>query len=406
MDSEIAQLYKNLSIADEDGAIHEMSEEAQRDGVVDVNHCLVGKVLSGKKVNREAFKGLIEHLWNQFRTVEIESVGENILMFFFSNQEDRNRIWQRGPWYFDKSLIALEKLTSMREISLLGFNKVELWVQIHDVLIMCMNKKIAKWLAEQIGEMVEIPTESKECWEFCYACGKIGHVIKECLDVEARTEALTGMTTKFGSWMRAPFMDKRKIRTPPKSDGNSSEKISPVEGMSEMVKEGFNQQEPGLFDSQQRSFVRTEAVIRKRKMKMGAVLENLTQLNRSGPILTSESMKAQMESGISGCQSSNDLSCQNLVCDIIIDTTTYHLEIPETISSPKLKTSRKWKRSAREEQSNLLVGRKETGSLSGKRKEVHNLLEKSRVVTKGKISGPSVEVVNLAELEIQTYREL
>ncbi|KAK2658112.1 hypothetical protein Ddye_011164 [Dipteronia dyeriana] len=97
MESDIAKLYVNLSITDEDGSILELSEEAQRDRVEDVNHCLVGKVLSRKKVNREAFKVLIEQLWSPFGNVETELVGENTFMFYFNNQLDRDRIRQRGP---------------------------------------------------------------------------------------------------------------------------------------------------------------------------------------------------------------------------------------------------------------------------------------------------------------------
>ncbi|TXG56665.1 hypothetical protein EZV62_017978 [Acer yangbiense] len=208
---------------------------------INVNHCLVGKVLSGKRVNREAFKSLIEQLWSLFGAVETELVGVNTFMFYFNNQVDRDRIWQRGPWYFEKSLIALEKPTGAGNISFLGFNKVELWVQISDVPIMCMNRRTAKWLAEHIGVVIDIPSGSKECWgrymrvkvqidilkplkqwlrltfdksdnivvvglkyerlpKFCYAYGKIRHGIKECFDIEARTEALEGKLTKFGLW--------------------------------------------------------------------------------------------------------------------------------------------------------------------------------------------------------------
>ncbi|TXG72489.1 hypothetical protein EZV62_001068 [Acer yangbiense] len=163
VDSEIAKLHENLSLADEDGAVHEMVEDAQLDGVADVNHCLVGKVLLGKRVNREAFRALIDQLWSPFGAVSTELVGENIFMFYFNNQVDKDRIWQRGPWYFEKSLIALEKTTGTGNISLLGFNKVELWVQIHDVPIMCMNRRSVKWMAEQIGEVIDIPSDSKEC---------------------------------------------------------------------------------------------------------------------------------------------------------------------------------------------------------------------------------------------------
>ncbi|TXG51751.1 hypothetical protein EZV62_024275 [Acer yangbiense] len=78
--AKIAQLYENLSLVDEDGVVHKISEEFIQDGVEDVDRCLVGKVLSGKKVNREAFKGLIEQIWSPFGHVEVELVEENTFM--------------------------------------------------------------------------------------------------------------------------------------------------------------------------------------------------------------------------------------------------------------------------------------------------------------------------------------
>ncbi|KAK2657778.1 hypothetical protein Ddye_010830 [Dipteronia dyeriana] len=77
---------------------------------------------------------------------------------------ERNRFWQRGPWHFGKSLIVLEKPEGSSDVSKLGFIKVEFWVQIHNIPIMCMNQRTAKWLAEQVGGVIEIPSESRECW--------------------------------------------------------------------------------------------------------------------------------------------------------------------------------------------------------------------------------------------------
>ncbi|TXG57139.1 hypothetical protein EZV62_018452 [Acer yangbiense] len=222
-DSEIAKLYEKLSIADEDSAIYEMAEEDQLEGVAEVDICLVGKIISGKKANREAFKNLIEKLWSQFGRVEIESVGVNIFVFHFNNQEERNRIWNRGPWYFDNSLIALEKPEGMGNISNLKFNKVEMWIQIHDVPIMCMNRKAAKWMANQIGwlklkldksnNIVMVSLKYERLPEFCYVCGRIGHGSKDCSDEEAKNGALMSDSSKYGSWMRAYIPDKQKLRS-------------------------------------------------------------------------------------------------------------------------------------------------------------------------------------------------
>ncbi|TXG60171.1 hypothetical protein EZV62_014744 [Acer yangbiense] len=434
MDSDIAKLYENLSLADEDVGIHEMSEEVQRDGVADVNHCLVGKVLSGKKVNIEAFKGLIEQLWNQFGVVEIESLGDNIFMFHFNNPEDRNRIWQRGLWYFDKSLIALEKPRSLGEISLLGFNKVELWVQIHDVPIMCMNRRTAKWLAEQLGGVIEIPTESKECWgkfmrvkvlieiskplkrwlrlkldksdnivlvglkyerlpEFCYACGKIGHVIKDCLDAEARSLALTGTTTKFGSWMRAQFVDRRKVRVVSKSEGSFSDKDRSAKGIRELINEDLHNLEAGLLSSQQNDSANLEAV--SRLGKVGASVENLIPFVGPGSILgndvwvegpteSSVGEKVQLVSNslvpISNCL----VGGADTDGGVIFNTPMVHSELAEIIVSPKMKCSKKWKRSARAGLIHPGVEGKGLGTPMGKRKVVLNPLEESKNLKKVK----------------------
>ncbi|TXG69315.1 hypothetical protein EZV62_004250 [Acer yangbiense] len=240
--NEIAKLCENLSIKDEDGEIHMASEDVGRIGTEDVNHCLVGKVLSGKRVNREAFK---------------------------------------GPWHFDKCLLVLEKPEGAGEISKLKFNKAEFWVQIHDIPIMCMNRRMAKWLAEQIGEVIEIPTESRECWgkflrvkvqiditrplkrwlrlsldnsgnivvvglkyerlpEFCYACGRLGHGVNECSDLEAKKEAMEGSTPRFGSWMRALSSEKSKEKSSSQVSGGSSVRDKSLGSSHESAKNGVN----------------------------------------------------------------------------------------------------------------------------------------------------------------------
>ncbi|TXG67122.1 hypothetical protein EZV62_008397 [Acer yangbiense] len=121
-----SDLYENLSLVEEDGAVLEISEEETVDGAKDVDCCLVGKVLSGKKVNREAFRSLIEQIWSPFGQVEVELVADNTFMFYFIKQEDRNRVWQRGPWHFEKSLIMLEKPKRTGNYSQLDFNKADL----------------------------------------------------------------------------------------------------------------------------------------------------------------------------------------------------------------------------------------------------------------------------------------
>ncbi|TXG60558.1 hypothetical protein EZV62_015131 [Acer yangbiense] len=161
-------------------------------------------------------------------------------MFYFNNPEDRNHIWHRGPWHFDRSLIVLEKPEGTGNISQLSFNKVEFWVQIHDIPIMCMNRRTAKWLAEQIGKLdtleniVVVGLKYERLPKFCYACGRVGHGINECTDVEAKKEAIEGPMTKFGSWLRVSSIEKVKFKSPSQSSGGLSVKERSLDDLREL----------------------------------------------------------------------------------------------------------------------------------------------------------------------------
>ena len=88
--------------------------------------CLVGKILSPKLVNRDTFRAIIPRIWQT--TVDIEMVQDNIYLFYFRNPGDRFRVLAGGPWSFDNCLIVLEKLSRIRDIESLPFNRVVFWV--------------------------------------------------------------------------------------------------------------------------------------------------------------------------------------------------------------------------------------------------------------------------------------
>ncbi|KAK3225745.1 hypothetical protein Dsin_005607 [Dipteronia sinensis] len=319
---ELMELYENLSLADKDGAVLEISEEAQMEGKEDVYRCFVGKVLARKKVSREAFKALIDQLWSPFGSVEIELIGDNTFMFYFVNPEERDRFWQRGSWHFGKSLIVLEKPEGSGDVSRLGFQGVEFWIQIHDIPIICMNRRIARWLAEQIGRVIEIPADSRECWgkfmrvkvqlditkplkqwlrlkldksenivvvalkyerlpDFCYACGRIGHITKDCTDEEAKKMALDGLTTKYGLWLKAHVPEKMRSRFQGPFSGSSLDRDRPGEKEPEVSGNRSLSSRPGSLVSQ--NVESEKAVTVARKETAEAYSETLIPVKGLGP---------------------------------------------------------------------------------------------------------------------------
>ncbi|TXG56570.1 hypothetical protein EZV62_017883 [Acer yangbiense] len=50
-----------------------------------------------------------------------------------------------------------------REVSNLVFDKVVMWVQIHNLPLMYMNRRAVKLIAEAIGHVIELSANTREC---------------------------------------------------------------------------------------------------------------------------------------------------------------------------------------------------------------------------------------------------
>ncbi|KAL5836692.1 hypothetical protein ACOSQ3_013861 [Xanthoceras sorbifolium] len=246
---EILRLCEALSLSEEDGPVLDIAGDVQADGIRSIEHCLVGKILSRRKVNREAFRGTIEQIWGTVGRIEIEMVGDNVFVFHFQSLEDKAMVWSRGLWHFDKNLIVLEKPVGPGEISQLRFQFSELWIHIYNIPLACMNCKVARLIAEEVGTIVKFPMDSKDLWgkflrikvriditkplkrgirmrlenfetmitalikyerlpDFCYGCGFIGHAVRECHNSEVRKSIMEGVEPKFGVWLRASPLDR------------------------------------------------------------------------------------------------------------------------------------------------------------------------------------------------------
>ncbi|KAL5807766.1 hypothetical protein ACOSQ3_028457 [Xanthoceras sorbifolium] len=212
---EILRLCEALSLSEEDGPVLDIAEDVQADGIRSVEHCLVGKILSRRK--------------------------------------DKAMVWSRGPWHFDKNLIVLEKPVGPGAISELKFKYSEFWIHIYNIPLACMNCKVARLIAEEVGTIVDFPIDSKDLWgkflrikvsiditkplkrgirlrlanfdtmitalikyerlpDFCYGCGFIGHSFRECDNSEVRKNIMEGVDPKFGGWLRASPLDRSKFR--------------------------------------------------------------------------------------------------------------------------------------------------------------------------------------------------
>ncbi|TXG64170.1 hypothetical protein EZV62_011164 [Acer yangbiense] len=194
--NEIAKLCASLSLQTKDEKLWSVRNTLKESVGRKLDLCLVGKVISTKNINREAFKAVIPRIWQT--VLDIEVVQDNIFLFYFSNQGDRFRIMAGGPWSFDNCLLVLEKPSEVGDIAKLGFSRVVFWIQILNASLLCMTKEMGEFLGQLIGELVDIDVGvTGECF------GKYVR-LKVAIDISKPLERFLRLELfDYSPWLRA-----------------------------------------------------------------------------------------------------------------------------------------------------------------------------------------------------------
>jgi hypothetical protein len=155
---------------------------------------------------------------------------------------------------FDKDLLVIEKYDAEKSIDDYEFKKIPIWVRVFNLPLGRMTRKTGEDIGDRIGEFLEVdgmekglavrrylrvkvrmmitepimrgtmvevdekgtmrwcPFEFEYLPDFCFICGIIGHVDKECTKSLGR-----GEEAQYGKWFkwlpprRMPFGDTRKV---------------------------------------------------------------------------------------------------------------------------------------------------------------------------------------------------
>ncbi|TXG49045.1 hypothetical protein EZV62_024920 [Acer yangbiense] len=104
-----------------------------------------------------------------------------------------------------------------------------------------ISKSLKRWLRLKLGksdEVTKVNLKYERLPEFCFASGKVGHGIKECLDEEARKTGFDGFPNKFGSWLNASLPDRVKPRFGSQTFESSLKRSRSLEALREIEGDG------------------------------------------------------------------------------------------------------------------------------------------------------------------------
>ena len=207
-------------------------------------HRLAGKFLTKRIVNAEAVARTFKPLWKPNGGLKIRDMGRNVLVFEFDDALDLERVLEFEPWSYDKSLVIFQKTESVESAPSLEFSVISFWVQLHNVPETSLNQETGEVVGNTIGTTIRVadPEDDGEGREFlrirvamnitkplprccklrsegkhigwallkferlpnfCYWCGRVDHVEKDCETWLKNREKYGKEDQQFGDWMRA-----------------------------------------------------------------------------------------------------------------------------------------------------------------------------------------------------------
>lgn len=247
--SNIIEAMNNVTLEDEeeDGLAFEVPTGDQYgDDNLEINAelCLVGRFLVEGVVDFQAMKQTMAALWRPGKGVFIKEVDINLYLFQFYHVVDIKRVIEGSPWSFNRKALVFTRMKTGDVPRAVSLNKLDLWVQIHELRAGFMTEKVVKEVGNYIENFVaSCPSNFKGVWReylrvrvtmdlskplkrrmkirmtgndwfwiafkyenvptFCFICGLLGHSDKFCSRLFDTSEG--EIVRPYGPWMRAPF---------------------------------------------------------------------------------------------------------------------------------------------------------------------------------------------------------
>lgn len=83
-------------------------------------------------------------------------------MITFANKSDRDKVLDGDPWLFENSLLVLKLFDGRTKSHLLDFDREDFWIQMFNLPLGGMNRRMGEKIGNSIGRVVEVDVnESK-----------------------------------------------------------------------------------------------------------------------------------------------------------------------------------------------------------------------------------------------------
>lgn len=151
----LADQYSAISFEEEESCGISYEAEGSIEGGIDARWCLVGRFLSERVIDFEKMQHSMAALWKPGRGVYIKSLEPNLFLFQFYHDVDINRVIEGSPWTYDRMQLVFERLKEGDVPRQVQLNKLDFWVQLHDIEHGFMSERVCRDVGNYIGEFLD-----------------------------------------------------------------------------------------------------------------------------------------------------------------------------------------------------------------------------------------------------------
>lgn len=206
-------------IIDEEGLTVDL--ESDNPAVQVLENCLISRILTDKYIRAKYLEERISRFWKTGKGLAVIPVESNTNRFLlqFGHKADVERVLRDGPWLYDNASMIIQKITPGEVAKEVPLDKLELWVQVHGLPLGYTQEKTGKGcgaflgayreydvknelhskymrirvginvsqplkrdmkLRNKNGECVTVKFKYERLGTFCYRCGILGHLDRNC----------------------------------------------------------------------------------------------------------------------------------------------------------------------------------------------------------------------------------
>lgn len=121
---------------------------------------VIARVHMDKPYSQYWFYRNMRAAWDLAQEVKFRPFNDNLYTLQFSCLGDWERVMEEGPWTFKGKAVVIEPYDGYTRPSTVVLNKVDMWIQIHDLQDMFFH--LIKSLAGTVGEYIYVEQKSQD----------------------------------------------------------------------------------------------------------------------------------------------------------------------------------------------------------------------------------------------------